>query len=222
MILFAKNNSKTRDNLKSCKEVKVKNNRHSRRVIIKTAKIILPLIIIAFSLLLTPAAAFAQTPEDINQDLNPYSYSANIYLTSDEDTTATIDGSWGDRKVIHLKGKGTLEAEGEGVCRIKGSTNDIKNGIITVSRNGVLLVRDIEGDMEKSITGYGGKVEIKENYWLYYGFNGSAEIKGSGFIVSFIGDNIDFYAKGRGVVHLAGKGSYTAERIIDGSDEDFF
>lgn len=222
MVLFAKNNNKARDNLKLCKEVKVKNNRHYRRVIIKTAKIILPLVIVASSLLLAPAAAFAQTPEDTSQDLYPYSYSANIYLASDEDTTATIDGSWGDRKVIHLKGKGTLEAEGEGVCRIKGSTNDIDDGIITVSGNGVLLVRDIEGDMEKSITGYGGKVEIKENYWLYYGFNGSAEIKGSGFIVSFMGDNIDFYAKGRGVVHLAGKGSYTAERIIDGSDEDFF
>jgi hypothetical protein len=200
----------------------VKNNRHSRQVLIKTAKIILPLVIVVSSLLLIPAAAFAQTPEDISHDLYPYNSSVNIYLASDEDTTVTIDGSWGDRKVIHLKGKGTLEAEGEGICRIKGSTNDIDDGIITVSGNGVLVVRDIEGDMEKSITGYGGKVEIKENYWIYYGFNGSAEIKGGSFIVSSIGDNIDFYAKGRGIIHLAGKGSYTAERTIDGSDEDFF
>jgi len=179
---------------------------------VKFLKALIFISTVMLALLLIPSMAFAESIDSNNQ--NPY-YTitkSSVFLLSGEDSNMIIKGSWKDRRVIHLKGKGTLEANGDGACRIKATTNDIEDGIISVSGDGVLLIRDLKDDIEKSVSGYGGMVEIKENFWLYYGFKGKAEIKGSGFVVNIFGNDIDLYAKGRGVAFLAGEGTYTVYR----------
>lgn len=127
----------------------------------------------------------------------------------------TIEGFWEENRTINIRGTGILEANGDGAARIRANTTASTGGIIRLSGNGVLLVRDIEGDLDKNITGYGGKVELNDGLWLYYGFNGEAKLKGSGFTVALMGKDIDLYAKGKGAVFLAGTGSYKVYRDDD-------
>jgi len=196
------------------KETNVKNKKRPMRFTKVATHITILVSTLTLVCLLIPSIAFAETPGNDNQNSNYIISESKSYTLAEEDSNITIKGSWGDRKVIHLRGKGTLKANGDGVCRIKGRTDDVEDGIITISGNGVLLIRDLEGDLEKKVSGYGGLVEIRKDFWLYYGFNGKAEIKGSGFVVNIFGSNIDLYAKGRGVAFLAGDGTYTVERDI--------
>jgi len=177
---------------------------------LKVTKVILPIIVIAALMLAVPSLAFGQT-----LDTNSSNTVINSYLVagdSGQNTDVTVNGSWGDKKVIKLRGQGTLDAEGKGAIRINGRTDVSDEGVITISGNGVLIIRDLKGDIDKKVTGYGGVIQLKDNTWIYYGFNGDAEIKGGGFIINCIGEDLTLYAKGRGLVFLAGEGSYTIER----------
>ncbi len=170
----------------------------------KGVRILTALAVAVCILLSVPSLAFADSQID------------STFSIAESSPGPVLEGSWEENRTINLRGTGILEANGDGVARIRANTTVSTDGIIRLSGNGVLLVRDIEGDLDKNITGYGGKVELNNGLWLYYGFNGEAELKGSGFTVALIGKDIDLYAKGKGSVFLAGTGTYTVYR----DDED--
>jgi len=170
----------------------------------KGVRILTALAVAVCILLSVPSLAFADSGTD------------PTLSAKESSPVQTMEGSWEENRTINLRGTGILEANGDGVARIRANTTVSTDGIIRLSGNGVLLVRDIEGDLDKNITGYGGKVELNNDLWLYYGFNGEAELKGSGFTVALMGKDIDLYTKGKGAVFLAGTGTYTVYR----DDED--
>ena len=176
----------------------------------KFLKVTIPIIMIVVVMLAVPSLAFGQSlsTSSSNAVINSYL----VTVDNSQNTDVTVNGSWVDKKAIKLRGQGTLDAEGKGAIRIKGRTDESDEGIITISGNGVLIIRDLTGDIDKKVTGYGGIVQLKDNTWIYYGFNGDAEVKGGGFIINCIGENLTLHAKGRGLVFLAGEGSYTIER----------
>ena len=194
----------------SCKDKKEK----VKKAVIKTLMFTIPIIVIITAFAIYPGIVFANSANSSISIHFPNS-SGNYYLAEKHELSATAEGAWDDRHPIRLKGKGTLEAKGNGACRIRGRTDTVEDGIVKIKGNGVLTVRDLEGDIEQKITGYGGKVELKKDLWLYYGFNGTAEIKGSGFVLNIMGGDIEIYAKGQALVFLAGEGSYTVERKIN-------
>jgi len=161
-------------------------------------KFLIPAVILVTGLAISPSLAFAQTGG-----------------ADDSGSSVIINGDWNFRHPVKLKGEGTLKAEGNGAVRLKGRTDKTEGGAVNVSGNGVLVINDFEGDLDLTISGYGGKVELKKDVWLYYGFGGSAEIKGSGFAVNIMGNNLEIFAKGRAIVFLAGEGSYEVERGAD-------
>ncbi|MCL5070092.1 MAG: hypothetical protein M1308_04230 [Actinobacteria bacterium] len=182
----------------------------------KFLKVTLPVVVIITVMLAVPSLAFGQTPDTSSGNTAISSYL--VAADSNQNTDITINGSWGDKKVIKLRGQGTLDAEGKGAIRIKGRTDKSDEGIITISGNGVLIIRDLQGDIDKKVTGYGGVVQLKDNTWIYYGFKGDAEIKGGGFIINYFGENLTLHAKGRGLVFLAGEGTYTIEGNSETND----
>jgi hypothetical protein len=179
----------------------------------RSIKSVIPAAILIASVTLYPAFIFAQ-PLDVSKGEGAASSYGIHYLIAEKEETSVVESTWDDRHPVFIKGKGTLKAGGNGAVRIKGRTDEIEDGIVEISGNGVLLIRDFKGDMDKKITGYGGKVELKKDHWLYYGFNGDAEIKGSGFMINLFGEDLEVYAKGRAAVFLAGEGSYEVERHI--------
>jgi hypothetical protein len=166
----------------------------------KGLRILTALAVAACILLSVPSLAFADSGAD------------PALSAAESSSGPALEGSWEENRTINLRGTGILEANGDGVARIRANTTASADGIIRLSGNGVLLVRDIEGDLDKNITGYGGRVELNNDLWLYYGFSGKAELKGSGFTVALMGKDIDLYAKGKGSVFLAGTGTYTVYR----------
>ena len=203
MKMQEKTKSQNKTNLSSrAKREKVK------KAVLKTLMFTIPVIVLITAFTTFPSLVFAQTASNPNLAYFLTS-SGNSYLAEEQELSATVEGSWDNKHPIRLKGKGTLEAEGNGACRIRGRTDTVEDGIVKITGNGVLTIRDLEGDIEEKITGYGGKVELKKDLWLYYGFNGSAEIKGSGFVLNIVGGDVEIYAKGEAAVFLACEGSYT-------------
>ncbi len=186
------------------KRSKRQNSKSKNGAGLKGIRILTALAVVACILLSVPSLAFAD------------SGAGPILSAAESGPGQAIEGTWEENRTINLRGTGILEANGDGVARIRANTTASTDGIIRLSGNGVLLVRDIEGDLDKNITGYGGRVELNNDLWLYYGFNGEAELKGSGFTVALMGKDIDLYAKGKGSVFLAGTGTYTVYR----DDED--
>ncbi|MCL4417876.1 MAG: hypothetical protein M1365_14520 [Actinobacteria bacterium] len=180
----------------------------------KFLKVTLPIFVIAAVMLAVPSLAFGQTPDASSGNATISSYL--VAADSNQNTDVTINGSFVLFIIIKLRGQGTLDAEGKGAIRIKGRTDESDEGIIDISGNGVLIIRDLKGDIDKKVTGYGGVVQLKDNTWIYYGFNGDAEIKGGGFIINCFGEKLTLHAKGRGLVFLAGEGTYT----IGGNSEN--
>ncbi len=187
------------------KRSKKQNSESKNRPGSKGIRIFAALMAAACILLSVPSLAFADSQAD------------PVLIAAESAPGIVLEGSWDEDHTIKLKGRGILEASGDGVARIRANTAASTDGIIRLSGNGALLVRDIEGDLDKNITGYGGKVELNNDLWLYYGFNGEAELQGSGFTAALIGKDIELYAKGKGTVFLAGKGTYEVYR--DEEDE---
>jgi hypothetical protein len=213
-------------NIRRKKKILFKNS------LLKSMKFVIPVTILLTAVMVFPSMAFAQTPNPLpgEHDCNnkaisssEHDYKNNISinfvtaakkLTADNKKFSVIKSSWTNKKPVVLKGKGTLKASGDGAIRIKGRTDKIEDGIVKISGNGVLLIKDFKGDMDKKITGHGGMVELKKGFLIYYGFKGDATIKGSGFIIDLFGQDLDIYAKGNAVIFLAGEGSYNVERYI--------
>jgi hypothetical protein len=101
-----------------------------------------------------------------------------------------------------FKGKGRLEAWGDGIAGIYG------RGRVNVTGRGILWIKDIGGDAEWSISGTGEK-RVFENDWIeYLGFHGEFEMTGSHIMVVLSGNNIHLTAAGRGKAILWGEGHY--------------
>lgn len=213
-------------NTKRKKKILFKNS------LLKSMKFVIPVTILLTAVMVFPSLAFARTTDPlpgeydcnnkaISNSVRSYKNNSSVNIiaepkkfTADYKKFSVIKSSWTNKKPVVLKGKGTLKANGDGAIRFKGRTDKIENGIVRISGNGVLLIKDFKGDMDKKITGYGGMVELKKGFWIYYGFKGDATIKGSGFIMDLFGQDLDIYAKGNAVIFLAGEGSYNAERYV--------
>ena len=182
----------------------------------RIAGIIVPAILLAVVLFAFPSLAFGQVTGNNAESVVSVSYvSSNNSekLISVENKSGIVrEGKWSDSHPVRIKGKGTLDAEGNGAVRIKGRTDGIDGGVIKISGNGVLTVRDLTGDINKQISGYEGSVELKKGLWMYYGFNGEAEISGSGFVINISGMDIKINATAKAIVFLAGDGSYEVEK----------
>ena len=71
-----------------------------------------------------------------------------------------------------------------------------------------MSVKDVGGDAEIDVKGYGRKKELPDGTVVYAGFGGRAKISGSNVIVKVEGVRIHLVAHGKGVVVLKGKGVY--------------
>jgi len=190
--------------------------KNKMKAFFRTAGIAAPAILLAVVLFAFPSFAFGQVNGNNAGSAASGGYiSSNNSekLTSGENTSGIVrEGQWSDSHPVRIKGEGTLDAEGNGAVRIKGRTDGVNGGIVRISGNGVLTVRDLEGDINKKISGYAGSVELKKGLWLYYGFNGEAEISGSGFVINISGMDIKINATAKAIVFLAGDGSYKVEK----------
>jgi len=72
----------------------------------------------------------------------------------------------------NVKGIGKLEAQGDGIAVLFGK------GIIEFSGNGILWIKDLAGDADIEVTGYGSKKEFPDGWVQYSGVHGTANIKG--------------------------------------------
>ena len=177
----------------------------------RSLKFVLPAVVIVASMTLFPALIFAQTGYVYPDEYTASNHGIHFLIGEKDTVSAVFESDWDDRHPVVVRGKGTLQASGNGAARIKGRTDEIEDGIVKISGNGILLIRDFKGDINTKITGYGGKVELKKDHWLYYGFKGNAEIRGSGFMINLLGEDLEIYAKGRAAVFLAGEGSYKVD-----------
>jgi hypothetical protein len=116
-------------------------------------------------------------------------YSLASAQASDADATQAI-------------GRGELTAQGDGIAILGG------RGIVDVSGNGILWVKDLAGNAVIEVTGYGEKREFEDGWVQYSGFRGSAHIKGGRIIVVIAGVDVELHAIGRGRAILWGHGSY--------------
>jgi hypothetical protein len=103
-----------------------------------------------------------------------------------------------------FKGKGTISAQGNGLVKLKG-TSDIE-----ISGDGLLWIVDcsIDENLEVQVQGDGEKMQTPGFIWAYRGFNGTATISGGPMKVVLQGKDIDFTATGKGKLYLRGVGTY--------------
>ena len=99
-------------------------------------------------------------------------------------------------------GRGELTAQGDGIAVLGG------RGIVDVSGNGLLWIRDLAGGAVIEVTGYGEKRVFDDGWVQYSGFHGEALIEGARIIVAIAGVDVDLHAEGRGRVILWGHGNY--------------
>jgi len=102
----------------------------------------------------------------------------------------------------NAEGKGTLTAQGDGIAILGG------NGSVNISGNGILWIKDLAGDADITVTGYGTKKEFADGWLQYAGFHGSADVAGTRIVVVLAGVDIDLFVQGRGRVIFWGHGSY--------------
>jgi hypothetical protein len=101
-----------------------------------------------------------------------------------------------------FRGAGTLQAQGDGIALLGG------RGVVDLSGNGILWIRDLAGDATIEVTGHGKKEEFNDGWIQYANFHGTAHVKGTKIIVCIAGADIDLFAKGRGRAMLWGHGTY--------------
>jgi hypothetical protein len=97
---------------------------------------------------------------------------------------------------------GTLTAHGDGVAALGG------RGSVSISGRGILWFKDVAGDAEWTVSGYGEEREFPNGWIAYLGFHGHFEATGSRIIVVLSGNNIDLWAQGQGKFFLRGEGEY--------------
>jgi hypothetical protein len=108
---------------------------------------------------------------------------------------------------VNMHGAGQLTAHGDGIALLAGG------GIVEMSGNGILWVKDVAGNAQITVKGFGKKKEFADGWTQYSGLFGSAEIKGSNVKIVIAGVGIDLRAKGRGRVILWGHGTYEVNGI---------
>ena len=106
-------------------------------------------------------------------------------------------------------GRGTLTAEGDGIAILGG------RGIVDITGNGILWIKDMQGGAIIRVTGYGEKTEFADGWIQYAGFNGTAHIEGTRIIVGLAGVDVELFAEGHGRVRLWGHGSYQINGLTD-------
>lgn len=103
---------------------------------------------------------------------------------------------------VEDRGVGTLNAHGDGIALLGG------RGKVEIEGNGILWVKDVSGNANIKVEGYGEKKEFADGWIQYSGFRGEAKIEGSRIRVIVAGVDIDLFAEGRGRVMLWGHGTY--------------
>ena len=101
-----------------------------------------------------------------------------------------------------VAGRGLLTAHGTGVVAVKGLMD-----LHATAAEGILLVKDPNGDARVDVDGYGGKGQWN-GVDVYWGFHGHVHIVGRDVGVMIIGRDIDLGVIGRGWAFLRGIGTY--------------
>jgi len=107
-----------------------------------------------------------------------------------------------DTEEANAYGIGTLTAEGDGIAILGG------RGMVDISGNGILWIKDLTGDAIIEVTGYGEKKVFDDGWVQYAGFHGTAHVEGKRIIAGLAGGDIELFAQGRGRVKLWGHGTY--------------
>jgi len=105
---------------------------------------------------------------------------------------------------VLLHGTGVLDAHGTGVAAVKGMMDYQMTG-----EDGVLLVKDINGDARVDVDGFGGTGEWR-GFKAYFGIRGNVHIVGTDVAVIVVAHDIDLHVAGRGWAFLKGEGTFTA------------
>ena len=109
---------------------------------------------------------------------------------------------------VTLAGKGVLRAAGTGFVHLRG-TMDFRGS----AEAGVLVVRDHAGGALVDVQGYGQRVDLPDGGVAYYGFHGTAHIRGRDVQIDLFAKGIRFRAIGKGIAHLAGRGWYSVNSL---------
>jgi hypothetical protein len=96
---------------------------------------------------------------------------------------------------VNATGIGKLKAQGDGIAILFGK------GVVELSGNGILWVKDVAGNARIEVTGYGAKKEFSDGWVQYSGLHGNASI-----VIAGVDINLD--ARGRGSAILWGHGTY--------------
>jgi hypothetical protein len=105
------------------------------------------------------------------------------------------------REGTFLRGRGVLDAQGDGLVAVRGKVD-----VTLTAADGVLLVRDVAGDASWRIDNEGGEASWN-GFRAYFGF-GEAHITGSDVAVIVLGREIDLHAAGIGWAYLKGDGTF--------------
>jgi len=127
-----------------------------------------------------------------------------LLLTSLGFAPAVLADETGSRETdVNMAGIGKLTAEGDGIALLFGK------GVIDVSGNGILWIKDISGNAKINVAGYGSVKRFPDGWVQYSGVHGTASIKGSNVHIIMAGVNVNLNAKGRGKALLWGHGTYS-------------
>jgi len=108
---------------------------------------------------------------------------------------------------VNMKGIGKLTAHGDGIAALAGG------GIVELRGNGILWVKDIAGNANIKVKGFGVKKEFTDGWVQYSGLRGTADIKGSNLRIVIAGVGVDLRAKGHGKAFLWGHGTYEVNGV---------
>jgi hypothetical protein len=108
------------------------------------------------------------------------------------------------RPDVLLHGAGVLDAQGTGVAAVKGLME-----YHATADEGILLVKDINGDAQVDVDGFGGTGEWR-GFKAYFGIRGNVHIVGTDVAVIVVGHDIDLHVTGKGWAFLKGEGTFTA------------
>jgi hypothetical protein len=103
-----------------------------------------------------------------------------------------------------LRGRGVLDARGDGLVAVKGHVVAYDAS----ADRGVLLVKDLAGDMTFHVEGEGDCSARYHGFIACFG-TGEAQITGSDVAVILVGNDLNVHAAGKGWAYLKGHGSYT-------------